>query len=109
MDMSRAYTTLGQPQHAETAISRALLLAPNSRLIIRAACRRLVHADRSEDAHRLLLRHPRTRQDPWLIAAEIALAQILEETPRLVHEGRALLQSGRFSPAAITELARCVV
>jgi Flp pilus assembly protein TadD len=105
MDMSRAYTTLGQPQHAETAISRALLLAPNSRLIVRAACRRLVHADRSDDAHRLLLRHPRTRQDPWLIAAEIALAQILEETPRLAREGRAVLESGHFSPAGITELA----
>lgn len=105
MDMSRAYTTLGQPQHAEIAIGRALLLAPNSRLIVRAACRRLVHADRTEDAHRLLLRHPRTRHDPWLIAAEIALAQILDETPRLAREGRALLESGRFNPAGVTELA----
>ncbi len=105
MDMSRAYTTLGQPQHAEAAISRALMLAPNSRLIVRAACRRLVHADRSDDAHRLLMRHPRTRHDPWLIAAEIALAQILDETPRLAREGRALLESGRFTPAGITELA----
>jgi Flp pilus assembly protein TadD len=105
MDMSRAYTTLGQPEHAEAAIGRALLLAPNSRLIVRAACRRLVHADRTEDAHRLLLRHPRTRHDPWLIAAEIALAQILEETPRLAREGRALLESGKFSPAGVTELA----
>jgi Flp pilus assembly protein TadD len=105
MDMSRAYTTLGQHLHAETAISRALSLAPNARIIIRAACRRLVHADRTEEAHRLLMRHRRTRHDPWLLAAEIALAQILDETPRLTREGRALLNSGKFSPAGITELA----
>lgn len=105
MDMSRAYTTLGQHQQAEVAIARALMLAPNSRLILRAACRRLVHANRTEDAHRLLLRHPRTRHDPWLMAAEISLAQILEQAPRLAREGRVLLESGRFSSAGITELA----
>lgn len=105
MDMALGYTTLGQPVKAEQAMGRALLLAPNHRLIVRAACRRLLHAGRASEAHRLLLRHSRTRSDPWFIAAEIAIAQVLEEAPRLVREGRQLLASGHFSPAGITELA----
>lgn len=105
MDMALAYTTLGQSIQAERAMDRALLLAPNHRLVVRAACRRLLHAGHASEAHRLLLRHSRTRRDPWFLAAEIAIAQVLEETPRLVREGRQILASGHFSPAAITELA----
>ncbi len=105
MDMALAYTTLGQSIQAERAMDRALLLAPNHRLVVRSACRRLLHAGRASEAHRLLLRHTRTRRDPWFLAAEIAIAQVLDETPRLVREGRQVLASGDFSPAGITELA----
>src|SRR5580658_7740510 len=105
MDMARAYTTLGQTLQAENAMDRALALAPDARVVIRAACRRLVHTGRADQAHRLLLRHPRTRHDPWLIAAEIAIAQILDTRPKLAHEGRVLIESANFSPAGLTELA----
>jgi Flp pilus assembly protein TadD len=105
MDMARAYTTLGQVDHARRAMKRALSLAPRNRLILRAECRRLIHSGRVDEARHLILRNERSRVDPWLISAEIATSQVLDEPPRLVREGKAMLESGKFSDVGVSELA----
>jgi Flp pilus assembly protein TadD len=105
MDMALAYTILGQNLSAERAMQRALILAGDNRLILRSACRRLVHIGETASAHRLLASHPRTPQDPWLLAAEIALADIIEKPSRLTGRALGLLESKRFLSSATTELS----
>ena len=105
MDMSRAYTTLGQLEPAKRAMQRALQLAPNHRLILRAACRRLIHVNDAPAAHALIARHPRTAGDPWLIAAELAVAQVLERKSVFLVSGTKMLARHDFRPAATTELS----
>jgi Flp pilus assembly protein TadD len=105
MDMALAYTILGQGLSAERAMQRALMLAGDNRLILRSACRRLIHIGETGAAHRLLASHPRTPQDPWLLAAEIALADIIEKPSRLTGRALGLLESKRFLSSATTELS----
>lgn len=89
---------------AGLAMHRSLQIAPDHRLILRAACRRLIHVGDVQATHALIARHARTREDPWLIAAELAVAQILECSPKYLKEGTNLFKSQRYSPAATTEL-----
>jgi hypothetical protein len=105
MDMALAYTILGQTLSAERSMQRALMLAGNNRLILRSACRRLVHIGDTGAAHRLLASHPRTPQDPWLLAAEIALADIIEKPSKLAGRALNILDSKRYLPSATTELS----
>jgi Flp pilus assembly protein TadD len=105
MDMALAYTILGQTLSAERAMQRALMLAGDNRLILRSACRRLVHIGDTGAAHRLLASHPRTPQDPWLLAAEIALADIIGKPSKLTRRALGLLESKRFLSSATTELS----
>ena len=105
MDMALAYTILGQNLSAERAMRSALMLAGDNRLILRSACRRLVHIGDTGAAHRLLASHPRTPQDPWLLAAEIALADIIEKPSKLTGRALTLLDSKRYLSSATTELS----
>jgi len=104
LDLSRAYTILGQQQRALAAIDCALALAPNHRHVLRAAARLFVHVGDSERAHALLAKHPKTRKDPWLLAAELAIANVAQRPPRHVRQGRALIDSDDLPPAHLTEL-----
>jgi len=105
LDMSRSYTVLGDRRRATEAMTRSLQLAGNNRLVLRAACRRLVHVGAPDEAHSLLMHHPRTRHDPWLLAAEIATSEIIDEPSRLVRDAKSLIDSRRFLASATTELS----
>jgi Tfp pilus assembly protein PilF len=104
-DLSWEYATLGQGRQAERAMRTALSLAPESRFVVRAATRLLVHRGEPQEAHDLLVRLDRSKADPWLAAAEIAVAGVAEESPRLTRTARAMLESGSFPAHHVTELA----
>lgn len=104
LDLSRAYVILGERDKAIECIERALYLAPNHRQVLRSAVRLFIYTEQKGRAHSLLLRNPRTRQDPWLIAAEIAAAKIADKNPRFIRQGRTLADSSGLPPAYITEL-----
>lgn len=83
-------------------------MAPSHRHVLRAASRLFVHIGDSERAHAILLRSPRTPRDPWLIATEIATANISEKAPRFVKQGRELINSGALPDAHLTELLSAI-
>jgi len=64
-----------------------------------------LHRNDPEKAHDLLARNPATPSDPWLLAAEIALAMLAERRPRYFKRGIQLLQAGELAPGHLTELA----
>lgn len=105
VDLSRAYTILGLQEQAVRAMDAAISLLPGNRFVLRSAARLYVHIDDPDRAHHLLQRNERTQNDPWLAAAEIAVAMVAERSSRLVKTARNLLKIHEQTPLHITELA----
>jgi Tfp pilus assembly protein PilF len=104
-EVARGYTVLGDGEKAKSAMRFAVFLAPNNRYILRAAARMHIHQGDPERAHNLIMRAPRTKSDPWLIAVEIAAADLAQLPPRLVRTARKLLDARAWAPRHLTELA----
>ncbi|MCY4129034.1 MAG: hypothetical protein OXG15_07305 [Gammaproteobacteria bacterium] len=80
-------------------------LANRNRFVLRSSSRLWVHMDRPDKAHGQLVRSPRTKHDPWLLAAEIATAGAAGVNPRFTKAARLMLE-GRKQPAThVSELA----
>lgn len=105
VDLSRAYTILGQSIQSVRAMEVALALTPNNRFVLRSSGRLFVHVGDFERAHDVLRSAPNLKQDPWLLASEIACAGVAARTSRLIKTGRALLVSGRWPDFETAELA----
>lgn len=108
LDLSLAYCVLGLVRDARRAMTVALGLAPNHRAVLRAAARMLIHVGQTDEAHTLIRRHARTPTDPWLMATEISIAQVLERTPLFADKGRRFTREHAHQPAYVTELAGAV-
>ncbi len=94
-----------QPQSAERSMRVALQLAPENRHILRSAARLFLHLDQVDRAYALLARSDRTRYDPWLIAAEISIADLAGKSSRFVSQGRQFVEGQSLFPRQLTELA----
>jgi tetratricopeptide (TPR) repeat protein len=105
MDLAREYVALGQPSVALRPVQIALALAPNSRFVLRSASRFFLHFKDPAQAHDILRRAKTSKTDPWLVAAEIAVASAAGRTSSLVKIGRQLIESKNFSKRHISELA----
>jgi Tfp pilus assembly protein PilF len=105
VDLARAYTLRGQGDPAVRAIRTALALAPGNRFVLRSAARFFLHAKDAEQAHEILRAAETTRHDPWLLAAEIAVASVADRTPRFVKEGVRELAREAEAPLHTSELA----
>lgn len=108
VDLARHQAALGETTKAQKSMHVALALAPDHRWVLRSASRLFLHAEEPLLAHRLLAQHPRTKTDPWLIAAEIASAQIAQRPPAFVRKARDMLRPHILSPSHVSELAAAV-
>jgi tetratricopeptide (TPR) repeat protein len=105
VELSLSHTIQGNLKHAHRDMRIAMQLAPDNRHVLRSAARLLLHLGRPDEAHDLLLRSPATKGDPWLLAAEISIAEVSARSPKFAKSGRALLESGGILPRQTTELA----
>ena len=105
VDLAREYFSLGQIPPAERALKVGLGLAPDDRHVLRSASRFYLHRRDPERAHHVVSRSAATREDPWLMAAEIVTAGVSEKSSGLVKLGNRMLASGRFHPRHVSELA----
>ena len=104
-DLALAHTVLGQANAAERAIRVALAQAKGNRFVLRSAARFYIHREDFARAHDLLTADTdRLRADPWLLAAEIAIADSSDRPQRHASYARTLLQRG-FAPHDLSELA----
>lgn len=104
-DMARVYSLLGQSKRAERATRVAMALAPLNRFVLRSAARLYVHQGDLERAHRAVVSAAHLSADPWLIATELAIADLANWTPRCGRQGRSALEAGRYRDRDVTELA----
>jgi tetratricopeptide (TPR) repeat protein len=105
VELALAQVSFGHTDHAFKSMTVALQLAPENRHVLRSAARLFVHTHDPDKAHDLIRRNAATPYDPWLIAAEIALASSAERKPRFFKRGIELLEDGGRLPRQITELA----
>ncbi|SDP90878.1 hypothetical protein SAMN05216303_109122 [Rhodoferax sp. OV413] len=107
-DIARHLATIGKKAEARRAMMTAFHLAPNHRWMLRTTARVMAHLDDGVSAHKLLANHPRTRFDPWLMAAELACAQVAGRAPKFWKQANDMLKWGGVAPAHLSELATAV-
>jgi len=105
VDLARAYSIVGQATQATQAMRAALQLAPQHRFVLRSAARLQLHHRDPEHAHDMLRRNTATRHDPWLMAAEIAIAELVDRSSNLLKTARDLVEGRSFAPQHLAELA----
>ncbi len=105
VELSLMYITLGLENQAERCMIIALELAPTNRYVLRSACRLWLHIGNSERAHDVVVKAETCRYDPWLLAAEIAISNVNNKTPKFVKTARGLITSQRYSYHHTSELA----
>ncbi len=106
LDLAQFQAAQGKTKSAERSILSALTLAPDNRTVIRTAARFWVHANQHDLAHQLVRRHQRTASDPWLMASEIALADLAGVPSVFLAKGkRFIVDNAKFNPAHLTELS----
>jgi len=108
MDLAREYVGLGQSWAAVNPVREALALAPGNRFVLRSASRFFLHQNDYEQAHDILRRAERTKKDPWLVSAEIAVASAAGRSSSLIKLGRYFIDSKNLHPFHISELASAV-
>ncbi len=104
-DMAREYTMLGELIKAKRAIEIALNLSPENRFILRSACRLFHHIDDPGRALYILRKSSLVRNDPWIMAAEIASSVVAGKNSGLIRSGMAMVSDKDFHPLHITELS----
>lgn len=104
VDLSREYAITGQLAQARHAMDVALILAPANRFVVRSAARLYVHLEDAGHAHDILVRAASAHRDPWLIAAELAVAGVANTAPEFVFEARRLLNACDHAPLHLSEM-----
>lgn len=99
------HANLGQLKSSEKLLRRALAISPNSRFVLRATARFFCHDNRPDEAMHVLQQSPRLNLDPWLKAAELAIAGILGGSIKGWRKSRALAADNALSPRDRSELA----
>jgi tetratricopeptide (TPR) repeat protein len=93
LNLAHGYAGLGLPDKAERYLNYALSLAPSHRLVLRSAARFYLHIEETDQAHQLLLGARHLLHDPWLLAAEIAFAEVRGKTSKYMREASAMASS----------------
>ena len=75
IDLAYIYGLRRSTHRAERCIRTAISLAPNSRIVLRAAARFFAHREDPDTALRCLRLSDALRHDPWLLAADISIAE----------------------------------
>ena len=106
VELSRLYTNQGQITSARAAMRKAVALAPANRYVLRSAVRFCLHMEEEDIALRLVKSIP--LRDPWLLATQISVADLLDKDQRFAKAARKLLDSDTLDVAHTSELAAAI-
>lgn len=107
-NLALLYTILGLGHKAERSMRIALGQAGSNRFVLRSASRLFLHMGNAHYAHRVLLQAPNLVSDPWLMAAEIAIANAANRTPLTLKQAIRHLADEKSPPFHCSELAAAV-
>ncbi len=105
MDLALEHTIAFNQESAIHAAEVALALSPDNRHILRSSSRLFLHFGEPGRALSTLRKASASQEDPWLMAAEVAVADFTDAPPRFAKSGIRLIESGEIQPQHISELA----
>lgn len=105
VELARLHLAFGEVEKAAFCMAGALTTGGEARFVIRAAVRLWTHLGDPERAHSIVRRERRTREDPWLLAAEVASSTMMGRRSRLLKVGKDLVGDEGLSPLSRSELA----
>lgn len=111
MEIARLQTQVGQRKSAVRYVEHALAAAPNDRYVLRSAANFFAHKGVREDADlmfRAITSSDAVRVDPWVQAAEIAVANVCNRTPKWAVRARKNLDRVGGSSIQFSELASSI-
>ena len=108
IEIARYYSIIGNDKKAEKAVKNALYLSPENRFILRSAARFFVHIGDFDIAHDITRKSTLIKNDPWVMATEIAIATLRDRNSIFTKSGLQVVNSGNFHPFNISELASSV-
>lgn len=108
VELSREYAILGSLGKAIRTMDIAVALAPANRYVLRSAVQLFIHADKIDKANYVLKRAPSLRSDPWLLAAEIAVSSMINQTSNHIRIGMRQIDDANYSRFDISELASAI-
>lgn len=92
-NMAYYYSVLGQVEHALKAMNQALHLGLENRHVIRSAVRFFSHIKEPDRALHYLHSARITSRDPWVMAAEISVAELLNKGSNQAKRAREILKN----------------
>lgn len=106
-ELARTYIVLGQDEKAKRAMGCAVQLAGRSAYVRRSAARMFLHLYPGDPTHALKVvrEHPNFRDDPRMLAAEIAIASRSGFPRRFAKHGLRMLDDANYRQAHLSELA----
>lgn len=105
VDLALRQVSSGHASSAQRSMRSALHFAPDNRHVLRSAAALYSHLGTPDEALYVLRRSSRTQVDPWLQAAELALAQEADEPSRTEKAARNQLRGQRVHPRDASELS----
>lgn len=109
VELARLHSILGNAKKAEKSLLVAMQLSAGlNRYIVRATSRFYYHMDEYEQSSRIIRAYPNLKNDPWLLASEIAYSRKLERHTPYVKIGGQLIDSKNYSNDSISELAAMI-
>ena len=97
IEIARKYLLLGQIKYAQNHVETALYFDCHNRYITRCAARFYIHLKEHEKALHVVRRSALTKIDPWLMASEIGISQLLNKTSRNIKKGLAIIDSNNYN------------
>lgn len=108
VDLAQHHLSHGKRKQALRALLTAHQLAPNSVHVVRAITRFWIHAGEVEQAHRFIKSIGRIATDPWLMATEIAAAEVANAPSTQLKRAQRAIAVKSFGNKDIPELAGVV-
>jgi len=108
VDLALRQTIAGSTDAAVRSMKAALHLARDNRFVLRAASRLFSHIHTPDIGYDLLRRSSATEYDPWLMAAEIAMAGRVDKKPAFLRKGLSVLERHSEGGLQVSELAGAV-
>ncbi|MEY3379869.1 MAG: hypothetical protein RL468_467 [Pseudomonadota bacterium] len=108
VDLAQHHLAVGKQRAAHRALMVAHQISPDSVHVLRAVTRYWIHVGMPDKAHAFIKKAPRTAADPWLMASEIATAQITGSPSTQLRKAQRALAIKSFKSRDVTELAGAV-
>jgi tetratricopeptide (TPR) repeat protein len=108
VDLAQHHLAHGKKRAALRALLAAHQVSPDSVHVIRALTRYWIHIGEDDRAHAFIKGTSKVASDPWVMASEIATAQVAGAPSTQLRKAHRALRSKVFNPRDVSELAGAV-